>query len=920
MNIASSVKIYIASIAIGGAVIISAAGFSLYKASDIHSAWQGFDENRSDRNRALLALRKQIGFGGMIHHFKNYLLRKNLENKKQVYLSLGGAKASLERYKILNLIDDEINAINIIEDTLSAYEVALTVIDKKFYEGKSIREIDSVVKVNDDGALKALDMLSKVNGLNGFSESKSFLLSGIRKELGYGGMIHFYKNYILRSDIKFRDKAKNNLDNALVFIDKYSTKNLSVFETDKLNILTQQLNKYGHNLTIIDGLILKKLDPIEIDQYVKINDEPIFESLNKLEQKTIIQLENRAVDVETSISFIVYSSKFIGGMTFLIIVFIALGSFWFVNLRIVNPISALIKVMGKLASGDFSLEVKGLSNKNEIGDIARSVDVFKEAVKSRIRFEEQLSEANAHLEERVVERTQELEDNQKRLKAIVDTAVDAIIVIDDKALINSFNASAERMFGYTEGNIIGKNIDILVPDNEKNMHEKYLNSYNKRNKGNKGIDIVGKSREVKALHANGKEFPVEISLSEMFIENKKMFIGIIRDVSERYFHEEQIRRTQKMNALGKLTGGIAHDYNNMLAIILGYAEILKKDLINDDRLSGFANEIFKAGKRGANLTNKLLDFSRHKPTKEKNIVNVNQLISELESMLKSTLTARINLSLNLATKLWNVSIDVADFENALLNMCINAMHAINDKGNITIITENIVIAAELSNKLNINSGDYIQISIIDSGSGSGMTSDIQEHIFDPFYSTKNDQGTGLGLSQVYGFIQRSNGTVKVESEAGKGSAFHLYLPRDNSDINNQDDTLKSNSSEIFQGNESILIVDDEAALVLLAEEVLSNLGYQVFTAENGIDALKIIDKHPEISLLLSDIIMPEMDGYELASIVKEKYPNIIIQFASGYASLDDREKGQNQYLDIISKPYSVTKLSEKIRDLLDSKK
>lgn len=469
------------------------------------------------------------------------------------------------------------------------------------------------------------------------------------------------------------------------------------------------------------------------------------------------------------------------------------------------------------------------------------------------------------------------------------------------------------MFGYTSEYITGKNIDILIPENERAMHDNHLQHYKK---GDKETDIVGKGREIMALHKKGSVFPVEISLSEIFIENKRMFTGIIRDVSERYYHEEQIRRTQKMDALGKLTGGIAHDYNNMLAIILGYSEILKTELSKDKRLTGFVKEIFKAGERGSKLTNKLLDFSRHKPAKEKNIVNINSLILDLERMLKSTLTARIDLNFNLESNLWNANIDIADFENAILNMCINAMHAIDESGKIIITTENILIDERLSSLLNVKPGDYVKLCVADTG--SGITKEIQEHIFDPFYSTKNDKGTGLGLSQVYGFIQRSNGAVKVYSEEGYGANFNLYLPRcsDNDDEVSQLDTPVS-SSDSYKGNEKILIVDDEPALVMLAEEILSDLGYELFTAISGADALSILKEQPDINLLLSDIIMPEMDGYELASIVKEQFPDVLIQFASGYASIEERQKTSYQYLDIITKPYSASKLAKKIRKLLD---
>lgn len=921
MKISSAVKIYITAIIMGGAVVVGAAGFSLYKATEVQSIWSKFDNGRSDKNRAIRALREQIGFGGMIHHFKNYLLRRNPENKEQVLLSLGGAKATLARYKLLLLNDEELNAISEIKKTLLSYEIAIDRIDGKNTEGKSAKEIDQIVRIDDSLAFNALAVLEKnihseKQGNEYLYYLKPHIITDIRKELGYGGMIHFYKNYILRNNSVLKDRALEKIEQTLKHIKKYSTHKLSGEEEQYINILNQNVNKYKANLDLIEGFIIKGLSPVKIDQQVKINDRPMLDALVGIERQTIIQYEKHADMLGKTIEFIVLSTLFIGGVTFIIIIIISFGSYWFVRLKVVNPITVLIDVMRKLSKGDFNVAVTGFDSKNEIGDMAKSVKVFKRAVKERLEYQNELSKINSQLEERVEQRTQELKDNQKRLQAIVETAVDAIIVVDDKGVINSFNASAVNMFGYELKEVLGKNVSILVPVNERKEHDRYLSNYDS---SQEGTSIIGKGREVMAVHSSGKEFPVEIALSEIFVENKRMFTGIIRDVSERYLHEEQIRRTHKMNALGKLTGGVAHDYNNMLGIILGYAELLKGKLLDNKKLHGYVAEIEKAGKRGAILTSKLLDFSQQKANNIQEVVNVNKMLLELQNMLNATLTARVELEYELGDELWNINVDKNDLENALVNMCINAMHAMNKKGALTVITENIPADKYLSNMLQIPFVDYIKISIIDTG--CGMSDDIKDHIFDPFFSTKNDKGTGLGLSQVYGFVQRSQGTIKVYSEVDVGSNFSLFLPREfiSDSASNSDDINVIEENEELYGSETILIVDDEPALVFLAEEILSSFGYKTFTALSAIEALDILDEEQNIDFLLSDIVMPEMDGYVLAEKVKEKYPHIIIQFASGYNAVADAKNSMNENVDVVNKPYSAQELVKKIRNLLDSK-
>lgn len=388
--------------------------------------------------------------------------------------------------------------------------------------------------------------------------------------------------------------------------------------------------------------------------------------------------------------------------------------------------------------------------------------------------------------------------------------------------------------------------------------------------------------------------------------------GISTDVTERKQQEEVLRNSQKMEAMGKLTGGISHDYNNMLGVILGYSELLKDSLHGDAEKYSFVEEIERAAQRGAKLTKKLLSFTRNKSADDA-VVDINSLLHDEKDMLEKTLTARIILRYDLDDELWPVLIDSNDLEDAILNITINAMHAIKEHGELTVLTQNQNVSKANAKHIGIKEGDYSIIAITDTG--CGMDNKTLKNIFDPFYSTKGTKGTGLGLSQVYGFTERSGGKVTVTSEVGCGSQFKFYFPRHVGEIKPVEEQIPD---EILEGNETILIVDDEPAILKITSESLSSKGYSVFCANNGKEALKIL-KEKDIDLMLSDVVMPKMDGFKLASLVKEKYPSIKIQLASGYsgdydANLEDEMLKQN----ILDKPFTQFVLLKRIRDLLDN--
>jgi len=399
--------------------------------------------------------------------------------------------------------------------------------------------------------------------------------------------------------------------------------------------------------------------------------------------------------------------------------------------------------------------------------------------------------------------------------------------------------------------------------------------------------------------------------------------GHIQDVTERRQMTEALHRTEKLDALGKLTGGIAHDFNNILGVILGFGELLRNDLSSSSKQSGYVKNIITAGNRGASLTKKLLTYSKEKQ-KNINLININTLIEESEDLLTRTLTANTTLVLSLSSDLYLTRIDENAFNDILLNLCINANHAMQHKGLLTISTKNEHLSQEESKVLGVSCGNYIKLSIEDNG--CGMDDETKQRIFEPFYTTKKDIGTGLGLFQVYTFITANNGAIKVYSELNVGSRFVLYFPSFNNEltINNTNNTHDNNlikpdkhSTAVdlkISSPKTILVVDDEIQLLNLATTILENAGYYVLTACSAKEALQHLIKTP-IDLLLSDIIMPEIDGFELAKSVAQLYPNTKILLVSGFAKNKSMDKSEFSGV-ILDKPYSPNDLLRAVKNAL----
>ncbi len=513
-------------------------------------------------------------------------------------------------------------------------------------------------------------------------------------------------------------------------------------------------------------------------------------------------------------------------------------------------------------------------------------------------------------------REEESDNAKNHIHNILNNLVEGVMTISENGLIRSVNLTAEKMFGYSANGLIGNSITTLTTKEQLEKFDGYYNYYTETGE----IAITLKGFETIGVKNNRSQFPVFVTISKIpgSDNDEQLLIISCQDISSKKLQDEQIRRTQRMDALGKLTGGIAHDYNNMLGVISGYAELIEYQPVDPETLKSYALEILRATDRGKSLTSKLLAFTK-KDSTEANIANINEAIIQNKNIIEKTITAKITLDLKLVDNIWNCWIDTGDFEDALLNLSINAMHAMVDGGTLNIETHNIHMNEIEADVLNLSPGDYIKLTIHDTG--VGMDESTRTHIFEPFFTTKKDKGTGLGLSQVYGFVKRSNGEIKVYSEPGQGTHFNLYFPRYvSANKNSPEDVVKATDTSLYNGTETILVVDDEQALRLLAKDLLKLFGYSVLTAESAEDALNILETN-KIDLLLSDIIMPNIDGYQLATEVTQRFPEVKIQLASGFSGeqlSDLSDNNKKLHDDLLHKPYRKNQLLQRVRYLLDN--
>jgi len=389
------------------------------------------------------------------------------------------------------------------------------------------------------------------------------------------------------------------------------------------------------------------------------------------------------------------------------------------------------------------------------------------------------------------------------------------------------------------------------------------------------------------------------------------------DVTDFVVQEQQLRQAQKMEAVGQITGGVAHDFNNVLAVILGNLELIRKRNMGSAGINKFLTPAITATKRGAALTHRLLAFAR-KQTLNIQDVDVEALLYGMDDMLRRSLGETIEISVVNASDLWLCEVDAAQLEQAILNLAVNAHDAMPDGGRLTIETFNTRIDEIQAAEQEAAPGEYVSLAITDTG--TGMTADVREQIFDPFFTTKGvGKGTGLGLSMVFGFVKQSGGHVAVDSEWGHGTTFRLYLPRSSAAAATPE-TAGTSDAPLAKPGEAILVVEDDANLQLVISDMLETLGYSVAVAGTGGEALELLPRLPRMDLLLTDVVLAGgISGPALVNAVRQKQADTKVLYMSGYTEEAFAKQGRlDPAIELLTKPFAIEELGNRLRSILDN--
>ena len=506
-----------------------------------------------------------------------------------------------------------------------------------------------------------------------------------------------------------------------------------------------------------------------------------------------------------------------------------------------------------------------------------------------------------------------LRDNEFEFRRLVAGLTDhAICMLGTDGTVLSWNLGAERINGYASDEILGQHFSrFFTPEDCSNGEP------------GKALDIAAHQGKYEAeawrIRKDGRRFWANVVLDAVRNSAGRLqgFASVTRDITERRAMQEQLHQSQKMEALGQLTGGVAHDFNNLLTVIIGNLETLTALLPTDNaRLRRALDQASLGAQRAAALTQQLLAFSRRQPLHPK-LVDVNELVVGMSDLLDRALGETISVKTSLSAGVWPVKADPHQLESSLLNLAVNARDAMPTGGTLTIETANSQHYRfdEGSYAANVP-GEYVLIRVTDTG--LGMDSETSVRAFEPFFTTKAmGHGTGLGLSQVYGFVRQSGGHVRIHSEKERGTAVEIYLPP----LKLEREASPSLPFMAAQprGHETILVVEDESSVRLFTTDSLRDLGYSVLEASDGPAALRVLDQHPEVHLMFVDVGLPGMNGRQLADQAVRRRRDLRVLFTSGYAQDPGLIRGDSG-MELLTKPYTRVQLAARIRDVLDAKR
>jgi len=558
-------------------------------------------------------------------------------------------------------------------------------------------------------------------------------------------------------------------------------------------------------------------------------------------------------------------------------------------------------------------------------DNSRLYQMSQREIEARKEAEEKLQDLNRNLEERARRRVDELassavklEESERRFRHLVEGVSDyAIFMLDTTGHVINWNAGAQRIKGYSRNEIVGQHFSRFYTEEDRadGVPTRALAT---------ARDTGKFEAEGWRVRKDGTRFWASVVINAIR-DGRGEIVGfgkVTRDLTERRAAEERLAQAQKMESIGQLTGGVAHDFNNLLTIIIGNLETVQRNLddgMDKSRLQRAADNAMRGARRAESLTQRLLAFSRQQPL-EPSAVDVGRLVSGMSDLLRRTLGEQIAVETVLAGGLWRAFADPNQLEVAILNLAVNARDAMPDGGKLTIETANVHLdELYAAAQAEVLPGQYVLLAVSDTG--VGMSPGVRAKAFDPFFTTKDvGHGTGLGLSQVYGFVKQSRGHVKIYSEVGEGTTIKIYLPRHHSVADEKEDAV---AQTVARGrrDETILVVEDDADVRTYSSDTLRELGYTVLEAPHARAGLQILDTHPEIAVVFTDVGLPGgMNGRQLAEEVRKRHPAVKILFTTGYARNAIVHDGRlDPGVELLTKPFTQAALAAKLRDIIDAR-
>jgi PAS domain S-box-containing protein len=510
-----------------------------------------------------------------------------------------------------------------------------------------------------------------------------------------------------------------------------------------------------------------------------------------------------------------------------------------------------------------------------------------------------------------------LRESEEQFRLLVQSVTDyAIYMLDARGHVASWNSGAQRIKGYAPEEIIGRHFSDFYTEADRAAGLPRI-----------GLETATRNgrweHEGQRVRKDGTAFWAHVVIDAIRDDAGKLlgFAKVTRDITERREAEAALQaaqatmiRSQKLEAIGQLTGGVAHDFNNLLQVISGNLQLLSKDIAGNARAEMRVQSALAGVARGSKLASQLLAFARRQPL-EPRVVNAGRLIKNMDEMLRRALGGEIEVETVVAGGLWNSLVDPDQLENAVLNLAINARDAMNGEGRLTIEASNAFLDDEYVRQHDeLSAGQYVMIAVTDTG--TGIPPDILERVYEPFFTTKaEDKGTGLGLAMVYGFLKQSGGHVKIYSEVGAGTTVKLYFPRE---MAGEDTLVGVPSSEVQGGEETVLVVEDDDEVREVAVSMLTEFGYRVVKARDAASALVVVDSGIPIDLIFTDVMMPgSLRSPDLARKAKERLPNIAVLFTSGYTQNAIVHGGRlDPGVELLAKPYTREALARKIRHVL----